>query len=148
MRALTAKPKLLAVLAVPIVLVAGYMTVMHPKRAPRMRVTGTLYVLPQPFLLNLEAGHYAKLSVALQLAPQQSDGAAGAPAASSPESAGTLPEEALVREIVVNAVTGQRGGMLVSAGGRRLIRHRILTAIEHETDVKVQSVLFPELTVQ
>ena len=40
-----------------------------------MKVKGTIYVLPQTFLLNLTDGRYAKLAVALQLAPGQSDGA-------------------------------------------------------------------------
>lgn len=148
MKALFSNRKLLAVGLVPLAALA-YVALGHSKKPAPMKVTGTIYVMPQSFLLNLNEGHYAKLSVALDLAPQQSDGASAAAAApSSSESAGTLPEEALVREIVVNAVTGQSGDTLVSAGGRRAIRQRILAAIERQTDLKVQSVLFPELTVQ
>lgn len=149
MRALLSKRKLLAVLVLVVVLAGAAVALSKPNKTAKLKVTGTIYVMPQSFLLNLDEGHYAKLSVALELAPQQSDGAgAGAAAPSSAETAGTLPEEALVREIVVNAVTGQSGGTLVSAGGRSAIRHRILAAIARETDLKVQSVLFPELTVQ
>lgn len=146
---LLANRKLLLGLLALVVLGGAAFTMSHSKKEPPKKVTGTIYVIPQPFLLNLDEGHYAKLSVALDLAPQQSDGSsAEAPAPSSGESAGTLPEEALVREIVVNAVTGQSGGTLVSAGGRRAIQRRILAAIERQTDLKVQSVLFPEITVQ
>ncbi|HTZ85458.1 MAG TPA: flagellar basal body-associated FliL family protein [Solirubrobacteraceae bacterium] len=149
MSKLLAKRTLLLALAVPVALGGGMFLLSHPKKEPPKKITGTIYVMPQTFLLNLDEGHYAKLSVALDLAPQQSDGASGAEAPTgSGESAGTLPEEALVREIVVNAVTGQSGSVLVSASGRRAIRRRILDAIVHETDLKVQSVLFPELTVQ
>ena len=56
------------------------------------------------------------MNVALELAPGQSDGAvAGASSSGSGEStAGTLPEEALVREIVTNAITNQSGETLIS----------------------------------
>ena len=53
-----------------------------------------------------------------------------------------------MREIVTNTVTGQTGGTLVSEQGRDTIKHRILLAIQRQTDVKVEAVLFPELTVQ
>ena len=148
MRTLGSHRKLLVAIVLIVALALGYLATMHSKKALHEKVTGTIYVMPQSFLLNLDEGHYAKLSVALDLAPQQSDGAGAEAPPTGAESAGTLPEEALVREIVVNAVTGQSGDTLVSAAGRKTIRRRILTAIEHETDLKVQSVLFPELTVQ
>ena len=76
-----------------------------PKPAVKAKIAGTIYVMPQTFLLNLSESHYAKLSVALELAqtslqqhrpPRRARRAAG-------EAAGTLPEEAVVREIVTNA---------------------------------------------
>jgi flagellar basal body-associated protein FliL len=142
------KKKLLIPLVLLLVLGVGY-TMTKPKKTVKQKIPGTIYVMPQPFLLNLAEGHYAKLAVALDLAPGQSDGAAaGASSSSSGESAGTLPEEAAVREIVTNTVTGQNGGTLVSGQGRDAIKHRILVAIQRQTDVKVDAVLFPELTVQ
>jgi flagellar FliL protein len=139
--------KLLAV--VPIVLFLGY-TMTKPKpKVPKPKIAGTIYVMPQPYLLNLSDGRYAKITVALQLAPGQSDGAtAGASASSSESSAGTLPEEPLIREIVTNTVTNQAGEALVAAKTRAAIRHQILLAIQKQTDVKVEAVLFPDLTVQ
>ena len=139
--------KLLAV--VPILLFVGY-TMTKPKpKVPKQKVAGTLYVMPQTFLLNLSDGRYAKLTVALQLAPGQSDGATpGAGASGGESAAGTLPEEALVREIVTNSVTDQTGEALVAAPSRRAIRDKILSAIKKESDLKVESVLFPDLTVQ
>ncbi len=142
------KKKLLIPLVLLLVLGVGY-SMTKPKKTVKQKIPGTIYVMPQPFLLNLAEGHYAKISVALELAPGQSDGASAAGGSSSSgEGAGTLPEEAAVREIVTNTVTGQSGGTLTSSQGRSSIKHHILTGIQHQTDVKVEAVLFPELTVQ
>ncbi|HXA54423.1 MAG TPA: flagellar basal body-associated FliL family protein [Solirubrobacteraceae bacterium] len=131
-----------------LVLGVGY-TMTKPKKTVKMKIPGTIYALPQSFLLNLNEGHYAKLSVALDLAPGQSDGAsATGSSSSSGEGAGTLPEEPAVREIVTDAITGQSGSALVSNQGRNAIKHEILDDIRKQTDVKVEAVLFPEVTVQ
>ena len=53
-----------------------------------------------------------------------------------------------MREIVTNAITNQNGETLITAQGRRAIKHQILQAITQQTDVKVEAVLFPDLTVQ
>jgi len=140
--------KVMLALALPVLLFAGY-TMTKPKPVVKEKIKGTLYVLPKDFLLNLTDGRYAKLTVGLELAPGQSDGATAATASSSSESTtGTLPEEPLVREIVTNVVTGGSGEQLVSAAGRRTIKRQILQAITQQTDVKVDAVIFPDLTVQ
>jgi flagellar basal body-associated protein FliL len=140
--------KILIALVIPVVLFAGY-TMTSAKSPVKEKVKGTIYVMPQPFLLNLSDGRYAKLTVALQLAPGQSDGAvAGAGSSGSESTAGTLPEEPIVREIVTNTVTGQNGEALIGAGGRSAIKRQILRAIQKQTDVKVEAVLIPDFTVQ
>ena len=53
-----------------------------------------------------------------------------------------------MREIVTNAVTNQSGEALVSNQGRAAIKRQILKAIAAQTDVKVEAVLIPDLTVQ
>lgn len=142
------KKKLLIPLVLLLVLGVGY-SMSKPKKTVKQKVPGTIYLMPQSFLVNLAEGHYAKLAVALELAPGQSDGASAEGSSSSSEGgAGTLPEEPLVREIVTDTVTGQSGGTLTSSPGRTSIKHRIQVAIDRQTDVKVQAVLFPELTVQ
>ncbi len=142
------KKKLLLPLVLLLVLGVGY-SMTKPKKIVKQKISGTIYVMPQPFLVNLTEGHYAKLAVALELAPGQSDGASATEGSSgSGEGAGTLPEEPLIREIVTDTVTGQNGGTLVSSQGRTSIKHRILASIGRQTDVKVEAVLFPELTVQ
>lgn len=140
--------KIMLAAALPILLFAGY-TMTKPKPVVKTKVAGTIYVMPQSFLLNLSDGRFVKLSVALELAPGQSDGAAPGTSASSSENApGTLPEEPLVREIVTNTLTNQNGEALVASGTRKALRQKILAAITKQTDVKVQAVLIPELTVQ
>jgi flagellar basal body-associated protein FliL len=141
--------KIMLALALPILLFAGY-SMAKPKPVVKEKIKGAIYAMPQPFLLNLSDGRYVKLTVALELAPGQSDGAAAGEGASSGSegAAGTLPEEPLVREIVTNAVTNENGEALVSSPSRKAIRQKILAAIDKQTDVKVDAVLFPDLTVQ
>ncbi len=139
--------KIMLAVALPILLFGGY-TMTKSKPVVVQKIKGTIYVMPQTFLLNLSDGRYAKLTVALQLAPGQSDGASAEASSSSSEGPGTLPEEPLVREIVTNTVTNQSGEALVEAHSRLAIRHQILAAITKQTDVKVEAVLFPDLTVQ
>jgi flagellar FliL protein len=142
------KNKKILIVALPVLLFAAY-TVTKPKpKVVKPKVAGAIYVMPQTFLLNLNDGRYAKLSVALQLAPGQSDGASATASSSSEGAAGTLPEEPLVREIVTNAVTGQSGEALIGTRSRNAIKIQILHAIEKQTDVKVEAVLIPDFTVQ
>jgi flagellar basal body-associated protein FliL len=141
--------KLMLAVALPILILGiGYkMTRSQPVNKDKIK--GTLYVLPAPFLLNLQDGRFAKLTVGLELAPGQSDGASATATASSGEDAvGTLPEEPLVREIVTNAITNQNGETLVTEQGRKAIKHQIVQTITKQTDVKVEAVLIPDLTVQ
>jgi flagellar basal body-associated protein FliL len=141
--------KLMLAVALPILILGVGYKMTRPKPVNNDKIKGTIYVMPGPFLLNLTDGRFAKLTVGLELSPGQSDGASATSTASSGENAiGTLPEEPLVREIVTNAITNQNGETLVSEQGRKAIKHQILQAIEKQTDVKVEAVLIPDLTVQ
>src|SRR5271169_1699288 len=102
--------KVMLALALPILILGVGYSMTKPKPVNKDKIKGTIYVMPGPFLLNLSDGRYAKLTVALELAPGQSDGAAAGAGSSSGENAvGTLPEEPLVREIVTDTVTNQSG---------------------------------------
>jgi flagellar FliL protein len=141
--------KLMLAVALPILILGVGYKMTRPKPVNKDKIKGTIYVMPAPFLLNLTDGRYARITVGLELAPGQSDGASATAAAASGENAvGTLPEEPLVREIVTNVVTNQNGETLVTNGGRNAVKHQILEEIDKTTDVKVQAVLFPDLTVQ
>lgn len=147
------KKKLIIVFLV--VLVGGgvaYKMVMKPKPA-KEKIAGAVYTLPQDFLINLSDGQFAKIAVTLVLKPGQSDGASAAAAAnaataSSGDTIGTLPEEAVVRAIITNELTNSTGSALLNATSRDQLENRILQTINKQTDVKVAQVLFPDLTVQ
>jgi flagellar FliL protein len=138
----------LLIVAVGVLVVAGlaYKMVLAPKSESKVKVEGTVYVMPKEFLLNLAEGRYAKVTVALVLAPGQSTG--GAEAAAPPEGFGTLEQEALVRQIVTDNLTGVPAAELTS----RKQRHRLQTAIRKEvdktTDVKTKGIVFTDLVVQ
>jgi flagellar basal body-associated protein FliL len=149
------KLKLKILIPLLVVLIgAGVFLKMSKKPAvTHMKVTGAVYVLPQDFLVNLADGQFAKIAVALVLAPGQSDGAsAGAGASSSDSSSqdviGTLPEEPVVRSIVTNLLTNETSAELLAQSSRAQVEQRIRSSIREHTDVKVAQVLFPDLTVQ
>lgn len=147
---LKGKRKFIVIPVILIVLIGAAYSFAKPKPAEKLKVKGTLYQLPASFLLNLQGSHYVKLNIALLLAPGQSDGASatGGTSSGGEEAQGTLPEEALVRSIITNVVTGQPTGTLVEERGRTKVRQEILQDIKKQTDVKVESVLIPDLTVQ
>jgi flagellar basal body-associated protein FliL len=141
--------KLIAILVLVILGAGAAYSLASPKPVLKKKIQGVIYELPQSFLLNLNDGHYVKLTLALILAPGQSDGASAAGGSSpSAESPGTLPEEAVIRDIVTNLMTNESSGELTSSSGRRAVKRQILDAIRAQTDVKVEQVLFPDLTVQ
>jgi flagellar protein FliL len=147
------KKKLLIPLVVLFVLGGAAYTFAKPKPVVKPpKVAGSVYLLPQSFLCNLTDGQYAKFSVALVLAPGQSDGASATAASDTSNSAGdvlgTLPEEAVVRDIITNIITNQASNTLIDGNGRNRVKQEILQAIDSQTDIKVTAVLFPDLAIQ
>ena len=67
--------KIMLALALPVLILGIGDKMTKPKPVNKDKIKGTIYVLPQTFLLNLSDGRYAKLTLALELAPGQSDGA-------------------------------------------------------------------------
>jgi flagellar FliL protein len=143
--------KNIVIIALVVVLVGagvGY-KMTRPKDTTRKKVDGTVYVLPKDFLVNLRDGRYAKLDVALVLDKSQSTAAAGGKeGATPPDGFGTLPEEAVVRDIVTDVVTGQTGQTLIDAAGRERIKQEILDRIRRTTDVRTKDVLLTDVAVQ
>lgn len=140
--------KKLIVIAIGVLVVAGlaYKMVLAPKSESRVKVEGTVYVMPKEFLLNLAGGRYAKVTVALVLAPGQSTGGEGA--AAPPEGFGTLEQEPLVRQIVTDNLTGVPATTLTSRRQRHDIQARIRKEVDKTTDVKVKGIVFTDLVVQ
>ena len=146
------KKVLIPLIVVLVLGYGGYSFAMPKPHVKPPKIAGTVYLLPQSFLINLSGGQYVKLSVALVLAKGQSDGAS---ATASPDASnqagdvlGTLPEEAVIRDIITNIITGQSASTLIDGTGRDHIKQEILQAIAQHTDVKVTDVLFPDLAVQ
>jgi flagellar FliL protein len=145
------KKKLIIILVV-VLAGGGYAakTFLLPKPVQaKPKVNGEVYVLPKGFTFNLTDGRYATMTAGLVLAPGQSDGAtAEGGTETTPAGLGTLPEEAVIRDIVTNAVTDKTSKALITAPGRRALKREILADIKHKTDVKVTDILFTDVAVQ
>jgi flagellar basal body-associated protein FliL len=146
--------KKLIIIVVAALVVAGgaYKTVLaKPKeKAPEPKVHGEIYVLPKEFLVNLADGRFAKLQVALVIEPAAGGGGHGgghgAPA--PPEGYGSEPQEAIVRDLITDELTNAADHELIQREGRDKIKKKILKSIKEHTDVHVEEVLFPDVTVQ
>jgi len=148
------KSKLKFIIPVVLLVVLGgaYKFVLaKPKPEPKPKVAGEVYVLPKEFLVNLADGRYAKLGVGLVMAHGATTVAAAGghgAAAEPPEGYGTLPQEALVRDIVTDEITDVSASELTSGRGRRELKKHILDELHKQTDVHADDVLFTDVTVQ
>lgn len=136
---------------VALVLLGGaYKTVLaKPKeKAPEPKVHGQVYVLPKEFLLNLAEDRYAKLTVALVLPHEEPVADESGHAAAPPEGWGTLPQEAVIRDIVTNTLTGVKAEKLVSPEGREKLKHKLLKKIHKYSDVHAEDILLTDVAVQ
>jgi flagellar FliL protein len=141
--------KSLILVAIAVLVVAGlaYKMVLAPKSESKEKVEGTVYVMPKEFLLNLAGGRYAKMTVALVLAPGQSTGG-GEGAAAPPEGFGTLEQEPLVRQVVTDTLTGVAPADLTSRKDRHRFQEEIRKQVDKTTDVNATEIVFSDLVVQ
>ena len=145
--------KMIIIVVLALVVAGGaYKTVLaKPKEAaPKPKVEGTVYVLPKEFLVNLADGRYAKISVALVVEAAEAAGGHGGGhgAPTPPEGYGTEPQEAIVRDLITDTLTDAADHDLIGREGREKVKKKILKAIKKNTDVHVEEVLFPDVTVQ
>jgi flagellar protein FliL len=143
--------KLLIPIVALVVLGAAYKFVLaKPKTAEaKPKVDGTVYVLQKEFLVNLRDSRFAKLTVALVLAHDDtSTVASGGHEASPPEGYGAMTQEAVVRAIITDDLTDAKDVDLIDPEARVATQVKILKDIKKHTDVKVEEVLFPDVTVQ
>lgn len=142
------KLKFIIPLAVLIALGGAYKVVLaKPAPAPKPKVNGTVYVLPKEFLLNIADGHFAKVDVALVLAPDMAMPAAEG-AAAPPDGYGALPQEAVVRDVITDVITNSSSSQLIDRVKREATKRLILKEIRAKTDVHVNEVLFTDVAVQ
>jgi flagellar FliL protein len=137
----------LLVVIVGVVGFAGYTFAMPKKAGAKVKINGTIYILPKEFTVNLKGGQYATLTVALLLAPAQSVGATSA-TNPPPTGFGSLTEEAVIRAIITNDVTDQPENALITQAGRTALESKILSNIKTQTDTLVTKIYFTDLAVQ
>jgi flagellar basal body-associated protein FliL len=123
-----------------------------PKAAEaKPKVEGTVYVLGKEFMVNLADGRFAKLTVALVLDPEDHSAAAGGgheAAPKPPEGFGTMAQEAVVRDLITDALTNAHDNELIDRKGRAKLKKEIVESIHKHTDVEADDVLFTDVTVQ
>ena len=149
------KKKLKIVIPLALLLAGGgYKFVLASEPAPaKTKVHGDVYVLGKDFLVNLDDGRFAKLGVALVVepgtaVPSPAGGGDGAAAPKPPEGFGTLPQEAIVRAVVTDVLTGAKARDLKVASARARLKRRIKRVLKKTSDIHVEDVLFTDVAVQ
>jgi flagellar FliL protein len=118
--------------------------------AAKPKVDGSVYILGKEFLVNLADGRFAKLTVALVLAHDDTSTAAGAHGTTTkvPDGFGAMSQEAVVRDVITDDLTDAKDTDLINRDGRIKVKEEILKDLKKHTDVKVEDVLFTDVTVQ
>ena len=145
------KLKFIMPLVALLVLGGAYKTVLAkpPEKKPEPKVHGEIYILPKEFLVNLDEDRYAKLTVALVLKHGEPVAAPeGGHGAEPPEGWGTLPQEAVIRGLVTDTLTGAKASKLVEPEGRDKLKEKLLVKFKKYSDVHVEDVLFTDVAVQ
>lgn len=139
--------KKIAIILVPLLLLAGgggYWFLLKPSgggpKPPPAKIDGTLFAMQPEFVVNLAGNHYAKISLALLL----TDPPAVDPAAEIPK----LPQDAALRAIVTDTLTGLPSGQLISRPDRTKLEAKILRQIKQTTDTDATRVLMTDVVVQ
>jgi flagellar basal body-associated protein FliL len=144
--------KIIPVVVLLVVAGAGYKFVLaKPAKAePKPKVEGTVYILGKEFLVNLADNRFAKMTVALVLDKKDESTAAagGEGAATPPDGFGAMTEEAAVRDVITDDITGSKDTDLITRKGREALKKEILKDLKKRTDVKVDDLLFTDVTVQ
>jgi hypothetical protein len=137
-----------------LILLGGVYKFALAKPAPKEKhkIDGVVYVLPKEFVVNLEDGHFAKFNVALVLdhsQPTAPEPAGGESAPTEPpEGYGTLEQEAVIRDIVVDEASGVSSDDLTKRKPRLKLKKKMLKEIKSHSDVKVEEVLLTDIAVQ
>jgi len=120
------------------------------KAEPKPHVEGTVYMLQKEFLVNLADGRFAKMQIGLVLAHDDTStvAAGGHEASTPPEGYGAMAQEGIVRDLITGVLTDAKDKDLIEEHGREELKKEILKVLKKKTDVKVEEVLFSDLTVQ
>jgi flagellar basal body-associated protein FliL len=136
--------KKLMIIALILLLVVGvaYKKVLAPKPIPvKKKIEGHLFQMDPEFVINLAQGRYAKVTVALLLteAPAADGHGGGAP---------TLHQDAAVRSIVTDTLTGVDADHLTDKEHRKKVLIEIKEILHKKTDEHVKAVYFTDIAVQ
>ena len=147
------KKKLMIILPVLLLVLGGaYKFVLaKPKEAEaKPKVDGTVYVLQKEFLVNLADGRFAKLTVALVLAHDDTSTAAAGGHEAAVAAGGLRHDAAGGRRARHRHRRPDRceGADVIDREGREQLKKKILKELKKKTDVKVEEVLFTDVTVQ
>jgi flagellar basal body-associated protein FliL len=148
--------KLVPVIVAVLALGGGYKFVLAKPAAkaeePKPKVHGTIYMLQKEFLVNLHEGRFAKLQVGLVLAHDDTStvaaGGGHGAAPTPPEGYGAMAQEGVVRDVITDTLTDAEDSELIESEGRHHLKEKILKGIKKYTDVKVEHVIFSDITVQ
>ena len=137
------KKKMIIVLVILLVAGGGYKYKFMGKKGGPVavkKVDGALVPLTPEFVVNLSGDHFGKVSVTLVL-PK-------APPASA-EGGGGLPEEnAAVRAVITDQLTGASPSDLVNRDKREVLVKSIKIALKKKTDEEVKDVLLTDIAVE
>jgi flagellar FliL protein len=144
--------KIAPIIVLIVVLAGAYKFVIAKPTAakPKPKVDGTVYILGKEFLVNLADNRFAKLTVALVLDHKDTSvpAAGGEGGATVPDGFGAMTEEAVVRDVITDDLTDAKADDLITAKGRASVKEEILKDLKADTDVKVDDILFTDVTVQ
>jgi flagellar FliL protein len=122
-----------------------------PAPVPKPKIAGEVYIMQKDFLINLKSGRFAKLNAALVLKEgylEEEVAKLGKEAPTPPDGYGLLPQEAVVRSIITDALTDIPATRLEKEKSRLKVQKGVLARIHHETDVEAEDVMFTDLAIQ
>jgi flagellar protein FliL len=127
------KKKLVLILLVLVIAAAAaYFLVLKPKgKGAEKPVAGAVLKLDST-QINLAAGHYLRLGLALQLTTKAGEEVDGSKAA----------------DAAIDVFSGQTVEALSKTGGREALKKKLLTTVEHLYEDEVMGVYFTEFVTQ
>jgi flagellar FliL protein len=134
------KKKLIIIGVVLVVAAAAYMFVLKPKPAATGAPEPGLVVKLDPLTLNLDGGHYLKLSMALQFTVAGSGGG-GHGAAAEPDGSKAL-------DLAIAQLSNRKIAELNTAAARDAAKAKLLAAIEEAYEHDVMDLYFTEFVMQ
>ncbi|GAA0609518.1 hypothetical protein GCM10009547_09520 [Sporichthya brevicatena] len=136
------KKKLIIVLVVLVAVAAAYFFVLKPKPAASGEPEPGMVVRLDPLTLNLDGGHYLKLSMALQFTAAASAGGGGHGGGSEE------PDGSKALDIAIAQLSNRKIAELNTAAARQAAKTKLLDAIAEAYHHDVMDLYFTEFVMQ